>query len=1127
MSTGPVTVGHPVDVASGAVYSNQKDIFIRGKFPLTWERNYHSGLLSRSGSPLGPGWTCRYFASLTRIRKDYHFRTPEGALEIFPDPGDEVERGKPVGIPESALEISKSGLRLAVTRWNHETGETIRYLFQPGRNGEFWPLRAMENPVGHGLELAWDESGRLKGIRQKLERRTLTFSHNAQGRIAAISVLHQDGHSRILACYEYDALGRLSAVFDANGSADRYEYDGENRMVRELIKDGGVFDFKYDDKGRCIRTSGQDAYDLKVLRYLDHVNMTEVTDSRGHVSRYKWLPSGQVVLSMDPTGAITETEYDGLGRPAKVTKPNGAINSYAYDEAGHRWETVNPLGKTMRRKYNATHLPYEVEDYCGQVWSRKYDSRNRIVEMSNPLGGKWEYAYDDRSLLTRITDPRGFSKVFTYDSSANLVSATDWDGNAYKYRHDELGRIVEIADPLGNATRYRYDGLGRVVHTSFADGSFKALDYDSGGNIRRIETHGSRRTFRYGPCRRLLEETDSNGNVSRFSWGTEPKHLERIINAKGEVSEFRYDPAGRLVSEKGFDGRKRSFQYDPAGHCIAMINGNGERIVFGRDLEGRTISTLLPDGETSEFGYDPAGRLVRAANPTCEVLLERDAVGRIVREAQGEGSVSSALNGTGHRVSIALGSGEALALELDGNGYVTRLGAGGGQTMDLERNALGMDIRRSLPAGFALEKTYDAKCRPISVRTAQGVGQPFRNRQYAYSAAGLLQARMEAGVKTAFEYDPGGRLLQEKRTGAEVRTYGYDALGNWIRHAVGDREGESAEISRGSRMIRKGRFRFEYDSDGRLIRKTEQGPSGEGKSWAYAWDAKGQLKSVLNPAGETWRYAYDALGRRVSKVGTQGVTRYQWDGNTVIRQWNETRSEIWLHEPSSFRPLAKLEGGRILPIVTDPLGSPLELLDSDGSPISSNEYSGWGEVATGGDGPSECPIRFPGQWFDEESGLHYNRFRYYDPAAGRYISQDPIGIAGGLNPYAYAPNPLSYADPFGLCPLGDLSEEEVRQIQQVVDDAGRPLEVVGSAARGERRNPGTDLPFGKGEGTRSDIDYAIPPSSIEYFNAVDATHRLPDVDPHHGLPPSIHSPHDGPSIRFSPGEDPQFIPGAT
>jgi RHS repeat-associated protein len=168
-----------------------------------------------------------------------------------------------------------------------------------------------------------------------------------------------------------------------------------------------------------------------------------------------------------------------------------------------------------------------------------------------------------------------------------------------------------------------------------------------------------------------------------------------------------------------------------------------------------------------------------------------------------------------------------------------------------------------------------------------------------------------------------------------------------------------------------------------------------------------------------------------------------------------------------------------------------------------------------------------GQWHDEESGLHYNRFRYYDPTAGRYISQDPIGIAGGLNPYAYAPNPLSYADPFGLCPLGDLSEEEARQIQAVVDDAGRPLEVVGSAARGERRNPGTDLPFGKGEGTRSDIDYAIAPSSIEYFNDVNAANRLPDVDPHHGLPPSLHSPHDGPSIRFAPGEDPQFIPGAT
>jgi len=1127
MSSNPVTVGHPVDVASGAVYSNQKDISIRGRFPLTWERKYHSGLLAGSDSPLGPGWTCRYFAALTRIQKDYHFRTPEGALEIFPDPDDSVERGKSVGIPESALEISKSGHQLAVTKWNHETGEVLRYLFLPERNGRFWPLRAIENPVGQGLELAWDENGRLKGIRQKLEKRTLTFSHTTQGRVAGISFLHPDGHSRILTRYEYDALGRLSAAFDAKGAADRYEYDRENRLVREIIKDGGVFHFKYDEKGRCIRTSGLDAYDLKIIRYLDHINITEVTDSRGHVSRYEWLPSGQVIMSMDPTGAMTHTEYDALGRTVKITKPNGAVTAHAYDEFGHRCETVNPMGKSMRRKFTDAHLPYEVEDYCGQIWSRKYDTGNRIVEMANPLGRKWEYAYDDRSLLIRITDPRGFTKAFAYDALANLVSATDWNGNAYTYKHDDFGRILEITDPLAYATRYRYDELGRVVSTHFADGSFKALAYDAGGNLCKVETDGGTRVFKYGPCRRLLEETDSNGYATRFSWGSEPRHLEKIINAKGEISVYEYDPAGRLATETGFDGRRRAFHYDSAGHCIAMVNGNGERIAFARDLEGRKLSALMPDGDESSFEYDPAGRLVRAANATCEVLLERDAIGRIVKETQGEGLVASALNVIGHRVSVALGSGEGFALNLDGNGHVTGLDAGGGNALSIERNAMGLDVRQSLPSGFALEKDYDAKCRPISIQAASGAGSAARKRQYAYSAAGLLLARTEASVKEEFAYDAGRRLLQEKSPGAPVQAYGYDAMDNLIRFAPGNREEETAEIGRGSRMVRMGRFRFEYDADGRLIGKTEHDPSGAVKSWAYAWDPKGQLKSLVNPAGEIWRYAYDALGRRVCKEGPRGKTQYQWDGNTVIRQWDEARAAVWIHEPSSFRPLAKLQDGRMRPVVPDQLGSPLELWDADGSLVLSNTYRGWGEVTAEAGPSSECPIRFLGQWYDEESGLHYNRFRYYDPTAGRYISQDPIGIAGGLNPYAYAPNPLTFADPFGLCPLGDLSEDEVRQIQEVVDDAGRPLEVVGSAARGERRNPGTDLPFGKGEGTRSDIDYAIAPSSIEYFNEVNAANRLPDVDPHHGLPPSLHSPHDGPSIRFSPGEDPQFIPGAT
>jgi RHS repeat-associated protein len=1014
MSPGPITVGHPVDVASGAVYSNQKDISIRGKFPLTWERNYHSGLLSGSASPLGPGWTCRYFSALTRIQKDYHFRTPEGALEIFRDPGDEVQYGKPVRIPESALEISKAGIHLAVTKWNHETGEVLRYLFLPDRNGRFWPLRSIENPSGQGLELAWDENGRLKGIRQKSERRTLAFSHTAEGRIAGISFLHPDGRSSLMTRYEYDTHGRLSAVFDAKGAADRYEYDGGNRMVRELIKDGGVFQFKYDDKGRCIRTSGLDAYDLKILRYLDHINMTEVTDSRGHVSRYQWLPSGQVTMSMDPLGAMIHTEYDALGRPIKITKPNGAVTAHVYDEVGHRCETVNPMGKSIRRKFTSAHLPSEAEDYCGRIWSRKFDASNRIVEMADPLGRKWEYVYDSRSLLIRIKDPRGFAKTFSYDASANLVSATDWNGNSYSYKHDDFGRILEITDPLGHATRYRYDELGRVTSTHFADGSYKVLAYDAGGNLRQVEANGAKRAFRYGPCKRLLEEIDSNGSATRFSWGTEPRHLEKIINAKGEISVYEYDPAGRLAVETGFDGRKRSFHYDQAGYCIAMVNGNGERIAFGRDLEGRKLSMLLPDGDESCFEYDPAGRMVRAANPTCEVLLERDASGRIVKETQGESFVDSILNGNGHRISIALGSGEGFALDLDGNGHVTALDAGDSNALSIERNALGMDVRRSLPAGFALEKAYDAKCRPISIHSAPDSGSTARKRQYAYSAAGLLLARNVSGGRKEFTYDAGGRLLQEKGPGAAVEAYGYDALGNIIRVAPGDREEETAEIGRGSRMIRKGRYRFEYDADGRLIGKTEHDSSGRVKAWTYAWDANGQLKSLVNPAGEKWKYAYDALGRRVCKEGPHAKTRYQWDGNTVIRQWDESQAAVWIYEPSSFRPLAKLQEGRMRPVVPDQLGSPIELLDADGSPVFSATYAGWGEVTAETGQTSECPVRFLGQWHDEESGLHYNRFRYYDPAAGRYISQDPIGIAGGLNPYAYAPNPHSYADPFGL-----------------------------------------------------------------------------------------------------------------
>src|SRR5207253_42127 len=140
-----------------------------------------------------------------------------------------------------------------------------------------------------------DNAGRLTGVRQRLEKRTLLIDYTKNDRIESVSFLLPGNRRQVMARYEYDNSGRLSAAFDGLGYADRYEYDNASRMAREIIKDGGVFYFKYDEKGRCIRTSGLDRYNERTLRFLDSIRWTEVTDSLGNVTRYQWLESGQII----------------------------------------------------------------------------------------------------------------------------------------------------------------------------------------------------------------------------------------------------------------------------------------------------------------------------------------------------------------------------------------------------------------------------------------------------------------------------------------------------------------------------------------------------------------------------------------------------------------------------------------------------------------------------------------------------------------------------------------------------------------------------------------------------------------------------------------------------------------
>ncbi|HEK2641922.1 TPA: RHS domain-containing protein, partial [Proteus mirabilis] len=244
-----------------------------------------------------------------------------------------------------------------------------------------------------------------------------------------------------------------------------------------------------------------------------------------------------------------------------------------------------------------------------------------------------------------------------------------------------------------------------------------------------------------------------------------------------------------------------------------------------------------------------------------------------------------------------------------------------------------------------------------------------------------------------------------------------------------------------------------YDVNGRLAKKIVHTRGFRPREWRYLWNTQNQLTACFTPKGDCWHYTYDAFGRRLSKTKTVDsdlahidplfpqikpkitTWRYLWSGDQLIEETPiyadgtlaESQQIQWLYQPGEITPTARYQQGKLHYVVTDHQGTPREIFSEGGQASWAGRLNTWGQMqfwryregkAENDPNYTECPFRFAGQYEDEESGLYYNRFRYYDRETGQYLSPDPIGLLGGLNPYGYVHCPTGWVDPFGLacCP---------------------------------------------------------------------------------------------------------------
>jgi RHS repeat-associated protein len=1056
MRQGQVAIGHPVDVSSGTVYATYQDVRVAGRIDLTWERRYSTSLASSPATPLGRAWTTRYFATLTRDGSTFELRSPEGGIEFLPDVENIVDRGGVLQSLGSFQELSRRGAHYVLTRWNPDADEVERFVFSESNRGKCL-LASIEDTTGHGLDLERDPSGRLVAICQRLEGRRLVLDYNQQNRIASLTLVSHSAQEHCLARYEYGPGDTLDAAFDALGNTDRYSYDVASRLVREQLKGGGTFSFKYDSAGRCVETSGLKGFDKKAFRYLPSIRVTEVTNSTGVTRWFQWLPSGQVVEERGPVGSVNKTEYDAHGRIEAQIDANGAVTRYQYDEGGNRVATIDALGHVTTQRFNSAHRPVAFNDASGSVWTREYDAHGQLVATQDPLGNRWTFTYDERGQLVGIVNPAGITRHRVFSPAGNLVEVSDWKGNRIKYVRDEFGRIVERVDPLGARTRISYNLLGKPVEVQFPNGSLVRCEYDQAMRLVAItDGEGRTTTYRYAPDGRVTEKRDALDSITRYRWGTEPNHLQEVINHRGETYQLTYDPAERVIRERGFDGRDIAFEYDLAGYCVARTDGKEQRVEFRRDALGRLIEHILPSG-ASQFTYDALGNLIRAKNADCDVLYERDVLGRILREFQGDVSLTRTFDSFGNVVSLRTSTGHIQAQEFDENGMLSRIIVNDGASAELQRDSRGREIRRVLPGQLLLSQQYDPVGQLIgqrlvrdtngsvadqSTRSTANVERALVGRRYEYDRTNSLVSMVDDyWGTTAYTYDKAERLVETTRTLGTSERFTYDANRNIIKATALGRESNIVpEYGDGDLLLQWGDTTFTYDTARRRTATTRRRAGGV--DWSYTWTAEGRLKSVTNPSGTTWTYAYDPFGRRIRKDGPDGATTFVWDGDVILQRRQEGGSTTtWCSDPHSFKPLFQLENQNVYSVIHDHLGTPRELVDRWGDVRWAVSLTSWGQIDEYRARDLNCPIRFQGQWHDEESGLHYNRFRYYDPAVGRFISADPTRLRGGLNLFAYGKNPINWIDPFGLADFA-CDDPDIKPLKEKLEQGVDPAQIV-------------------------------------------------------------------------------------
>jgi len=1041
--------GDPVDIATGRVYTlPQTDLVLTGVLVLPLQRTYSSSAAERDIG-LGHGWSHTLAWSIELRRRTMVVHTPDGAALARDLP--------PVG---GAVKVPGGGLLRRDSDGFVMALDSLFYGFVPlpGAPDQL-VLASLGDRKGNRISLDYDAAGRLVGGRDSLDRE-VRFPRGADGHIETMALVTARGRVASYRRYEYDG-GDLVATVDNLGRRTTYTYDAEHRLVRLVYPSLTEVHYRYDEQGRCIETwcvrPGDSSLAADVPATLAdgtaakgvlHVQLEHAEDSvtvidSRQTRRFDIDGTGKIGTGAgvwveqvgydehhepthysDPNGQTTQFLRDDRGRLTAVVEPSGARTTYAYTPSGELREEVDALGYAAEYEWDDTGLLREVRDALGPLVRYSYDARGLRTAAEMPNGGRSETAYDAEANPVRVVEPDGSARDIAYDDEGRVVLVRDAEGLVTRFGYDAMGALREVVTPSGGAAYFERDPDGRLAR--YVDPTGATFDFIWGG---------------YGVVTGVRKPT---GETLALRYDRE-QNLVEARNERGEVHRFHRDLAGRVVGERGFDGRERRYELDGAGRMKRFTDAAGHVTTIERDVTGRLAKRTFVDDRVDAFQHDDVGRLVRAETEATVVSYAHDSRGNVIREEQIVGGervvIETSFDATGAVAGRRYTGGPTVHIERDPSRRPVRVIIEGAGELKRIFDGLGREVLRELPgggrvtsrwqgmAGLAERRVLSAAAPRQPAAEPQWVGDLPPGTVYAEAFArnemGALVEHIADGMRTAVTLDPLGRVTERRSSDGRAERYEYRGGGRLYDAQEG---AAPRQYAAGGALAAWGDVAFAYDAE---ARRTEERDTKTGHVTRHIWDGRGLLVATELPDGTRVEHVYDAHARRLEKRvtlpgGARRVTRFVWSGEHLIHERttaiDATGARVVAERAyvldDDGQPLAHVDIGAngqpsFAYYILGEGDFPALLLGGDGRVLERLRPSVWGRVDGGA--TRATPLRFLGQYEDAETGLFYNRYRFYDPRVGLFVNADPIGISGSWNAFEYAQStPWMVVDPEGL-----------------------------------------------------------------------------------------------------------------